>query len=170
MNKLHGVLDRFVQVLENIGAVIAGSVLLFCMVLVSFDALLRYAFAAPLTFQLHLTQYYLLVLLTMLGLSWGYRSGGSIQITFLVNRLPENIRGLVARAGLLASSAYVAVLAVKAWEVFERAWVRDTVVMGVIDWPVAWSWIWVPIGCALLSTRLLLDATASRLRVMGGAH
>lgn len=170
MFKLHSLVDRIVQVLENIGAVIAGLVLLVCMVLVSLDAVLRYAFAQPLTFQLHLTQYYLLVLLTMLGLSWGYRSGGAIQISFLVNRFPETLRSIVARLGLLAASGYTAVLAFKAWEVFERAWIRDAVVMGVIDWPVAWSWIWVPVGCALLSVRLLLDATACELRVLGGAH
>ena len=170
MFKLHSLLDRIVQVLENIGAVIAGVVLLACMVLVTLDSVLRYVFAQPLTFQLHLTQYYLLVLLTMMGLSWGYRSGGSIQISFLVNQFPETLRSVVTRIGLLAASAYVAVLAYKAWEVFERAWIRDSVVMGVIDWPVAWSWIWVPIGCALLSVRLLLDATAAELRVASGAH
>lgn len=170
MFKLHSLLDRVVQVVENIGAVIAGVVLLACMVLVTLDSVLRYAFSQPLTFQLHLTQYYLLVLLTMMGLSWGYRSGGSIQISFLVNQFPETLRGVVTRIGLLASSVYVAVLAYKAWEVFERAWIRDSVVMGVIDWPVAWSWIWVPIGCALLSVRLLLDATAAELRVASGAH
>lgn len=170
MFKLHSLLDRFVQVLENIGAVIAGIVLLACMLLVTLDSVLRYVLSQPLSFQLHLTQYYLLVLLTMMGLSWGYRSGGSIQISFLLNQFPQTLQSVVARIGLLAASVYVAVLAIKAWEVFERAWIRDTVVMGVIDWPVAWSWIWVPIGCAILSVRLLLDATAPELRVHGGAH
>jgi TRAP-type C4-dicarboxylate transport system permease small subunit len=170
MAGLHSFVDRIVTFLENIGAVIAGVVLLICMVLVSLDAILRYGLAMPLTFQLHLTQYYLLVMLTMLGLSWGYRTGGAIQIAFLVRALPPRLGSIVIRIGLFAAAIYLMFLTWQAWHVFDRAWTRGSVVMGVIDWPVAWSWIWVPIGCGLLVARLLLDATSSTLRPIGAHH
>jgi hypothetical protein len=51
--------------------------------------------------------------------------------------------------------------------VFHKAYVDDEFVMGVIDWPVAWSWVWVPVGCLLLALRLLVDCTAPRLRAIG---
>lgn len=167
---IHAWMNKVLCWMENVAAVAAGCAALVTMVLVTFDAILRHLFAWPLTFQLHLTQYYLLVALTMLGLSWGYRTGGAIQIKLLTDPLPDVFVGPLIRTGLLASSVYVASLAWYASLVFHRAWTRDSVIMGVIDWPVAWSWIWIPIGCGLLALRLLLDATAPRLRAIGASH
>ncbi|PMR72978.1 TRAP transporter small permease [Billgrantia endophytica] len=167
---VHKRMDDVLVWTENLAAIVAGCAALITMLLVTFDALLRHLFAWPLTFQLHLTQYYLLVALTMLGLSWGYRTGGAIQIRLLMDKLPQRCVASLIRIGLLASSLYMAALAWHAALVFHRAWTRDQVIMGVIDWPVAWSWIWVPIGCGLLALRLLLDATAPRLRPIGASH
>lgn len=167
---IHGYAESVLKKLENLAAVIAGTAVLAIMVLVTSDALLRHVFSAPLTFQYHLTKYYFLVILTMLGLSWGYRTGGAIQIRLLVDVLPHSIAEPMVRIGLLASSAYILVTAWRALLVFDRAWSQNSMVMGVIDWPVAWSWIWVPIGCGLLGIRLFLDATAPRMRRIGAVH
>lgn len=170
LTAFHERIDTVLAWAENIAAIAAGCAVLAAMVLVSVDAILRHVFGMPLTFQLHLTQHYLLVSLTMLGLSWGYRNGGAIQITLLTENLPAAVVGPLVRIGLLLSSVYLAVLAWRAALVFHRAWTRDSVIMGVIDWPVAWSWIWIPIGCGLLAVRLLVDASAPRLRPIGSSH
>lgn len=137
------------------------------MFLVSTDAVLRRAFGAPLTFQLQLSENYLLVAMVMLSLAWGYRKGGSIQVRLLLDALLVIIAEVVVRAGLAASSIYIAILAVLAWSPFYRALIDQEVTMGVIDWPVSWSWVWVPLGCALLAFRLALDATAPVLPSLG---
>lgn len=170
LSVIHERVDKGLSWIENLAAIVAGCAVLVAMVLVSFDAILRHLFAMPLTFQLHLTQYYLLVALTMLGLSWGYRQGGAIQITLLTDHLPRPVVHVLIRVGLFCSAVYVVVLAWRGYLVFEQAWSRGSVIMGVIDWPVAWSWIWIPIGCGLLAIRLLVDASAPRLRPIGSTH
>lgn len=166
--RLHRTIDRGFRWVETAAAVFAGCTILLVMALVSTDAILRRLFGHPLTFQLQLTEDYLLVAMVMLALAWGYRRGGSIQVRLLVDVLPKATADIVLRLGLAASSIYMAVLAVLAWEPFYRALVDHEVTMGVIDWPVSWSWVWVPLGCGLLSFRLALDATAPVLPETAG--
>lgn len=146
--------------IETAAVAVAGVAMVIAMVLVTCDAILRHLFAAPLTFQFQLTESYLMVIGIMLALPWGYRTGGRIQIAGLVGLLPQPARGLVFRLGMLASAAYVSVLGFRAWLLARDAFANGDYIMGVIDWPVGWSWIWVPVGCGLLALRLLVDAAA----------
>ncbi|MEX2630351.1 MAG: TRAP transporter small permease [Tistlia sp.] len=166
----HAWIDRRLAVVETCGAIVAGVVLVAMMLLVSADAILRHAFSAPLTFQLTLTESYLLVAMAMLALPWGYRKGGTIQVRLLLDACPRAFNNVVIRIALLSASAYLAALAWFGWRRFHEAFVEGHVTMGVIDWPVDWSWVWVPIGCGLLSLRVLLDAVAPVLRPIGSDH
>jgi TRAP-type C4-dicarboxylate transport system permease small subunit len=163
--QFHRTIDRAFRHVETAGVVLAGITMLVVMVLVSADAILRRGFGQPLTFQLTLSESYLLVIMVMLSLAWGYRRGGTIQVRLLLDNLPPATAAIIMRIGLAASAIYMAVLAVLAWSPFYRAWVDNEVVLGVIDWPVAWSWIWVPLGCGMLAIRLALDATGPAVAV-----
>lgn len=167
LKRLHQTIDHGLRRVENAAVVVAGGTLVIVMVLVSTDAVLRRGLGRPLTFQLALSENYLLVILVMLALAWGYRRGGTIQVRLLLDRLPKLLADSVMRVGLAASSFYMLVLAWLAWAPFYRAWTHHEVILGVIDWPVAWSWIWVPIGCGLLGMRLAVDATAPVLSIPG---
>lgn len=151
-------LASILTVLENICAVVAALALVVAILLVSSNALSRHLFSIPIEFQLELTQSYLLVMLITLALPWGFRCGGFIRITLLADLFGRRAWHVVYRIGLLMSSAYLALLGYEAYTVFINAWTKKHMIMGVIDWPVAWSWIWIPIGCWLLSTRTLLMA------------
>lgn len=168
--QVHARLDAGLCRIELAALVIAGIAVVSAMLLVSADAILRYLFAAPLAFQLHVSEFYLLPASLMMALAWGYRTGGAIQISILVSALPERVAGPLTRVMLAVSGCYVAYLAWRSSFPLIRAWHRNEVVMGVLDWPVSLSWVWITAGCALLAVRLLLDATAPRLRSIGFAH
>lgn len=156
--------DRILCGFELVCVIIAGIAVFVTMVLVSADALMRHMFSAPLTFQLTLTESYLLVALLLLAMPWGYRTGGFIRLDFLLSALPFRMRETLLRLGLFVSGLYIAKLALLTGEYTLKAWQRADVVMGVIDWPVWLSWVWLPIGLGLLALRLLLD-TVSPLRI-----
>lgn len=151
-------LARILTFLENLCAIAAALALIVAILLVSANALSRHLFSLPIEFQLELTQSYLLVMLITLALPWGFRCGGFIRITLLADLMGERTWRSVYRIGLLVSSAYLALLGYEGFTVFVDAWLKRHMIMGVIDWPVAWSWIWIPIGCWLLSMRTLLMA------------
>lgn len=163
LKRLHRTIEHGFRWVESAAAIVGGCTILVVMVLVSADAILRRAFGQPLTFQLQLSENYLLVAMVMLSLAWGYRRGGSIQVRLLLDNLPKETADIVIRVGSAASSIYMAALAVMAWKPFYRALIDHEVTLGVIDWPVSWSWVWIPLGCGLLAIRLTLDATAPEL-------
>jgi TRAP-type C4-dicarboxylate transport system permease small subunit len=155
---LFGTLDACLRPLELIAAIIAGVMMLAAMVLTSFDALLRYGFDAPLTFNYYLTENYLMIGMLTMPLAWGFRSGGYIRVLGLTQLVRPALRDMMLRAGLVLSSAYVAALAWFAGVRFLENYRRGAVDMGIIDWPLSWSWIWVPVGLTLLALRLLATA------------
>jgi TRAP-type C4-dicarboxylate transport system permease small subunit len=148
-------IDRVLRKIETAAAIVGGVMMLTAMVLTSLDAVLRYVFNWPLSFNFYLTENYLMVGLMTLPLAWGFRAGGYIRVMALAHVLPARPRGLLLRTGLCAGAIYIAALAWLSgawfWEVYQRGDVR----MGVIDWPVAWSLVWVPIGLGLFAIRLL---------------
>lgn len=151
-------LARGLSVLEDSCAIAAGVALVVAILLVSANALSRHLFSAPIEFQLELTQSYLLVMLITLALPWGFRQGGFIRISLLADLFGKRLWHWVYRVGLLVSAGYLTLLGYEAAVVFFNAWTKNHLIMGVIDWPVAWSWIWIPIGCWLLAMRTFLMA------------
>ena len=64
------------------------------MLLTSADALCRYLLNSPILGAYEITEKYLIVAMIFLGLSYAYRGGVFIRVTFLVDRMP---RGWQAR-------------------------------------------------------------------------
>jgi TRAP-type C4-dicarboxylate transport system permease small subunit len=62
------------------------------MCLTSADAFSRYLFNRPILGALELTEKYFMVAAIFLGLSYAYRGGLLIRVTFLVDRLPRGAR------------------------------------------------------------------------------
>jgi TRAP-type C4-dicarboxylate transport system permease small subunit len=153
---IHGALERALRLVEVVAAIIGGIFMLAAMVLTSADAFMRYAFNAPIVLNFYLTEKYLLVGLMTLPMAWGFRTGGYIRLVSILYLLPPLATSVLLRCGLLVSAGYVATLAwlsgTHFWEVYQSGEVQ----MGVIDWPVAWSWLPVPVGLGLLALRLIM--------------
>src|SRR5258706_14201492 len=62
------------------------------MCLTSADALSRYLLNRPITGAYEITEKYLMVAAIFLGLSYAYRGGVFIRVTFLVDRLPSMLK------------------------------------------------------------------------------
>ena len=156
--RLQRALDRVLRPLELAAAIVAGVMMCMAMLLVAFDALLRYAFAAPIGFAYYFTTNYLMVGMVTMALAWGYRTGGYIRVSLLTALLPAGARQVLLRIGLLASAAYMALLAWTSFEYAVEAFRTNQIYIADINWPIGWSWVWIPIGCGLLTLRLLLIA------------
>jgi TRAP-type C4-dicarboxylate transport system permease small subunit len=170
-HSVHGALDRVLRPIETAAAAVGGIFMLTAMLLTSADALMRYAFNAPIIFNFYLTEKYLLVGLMTLPMAWGFRTGGYIRLVSLLFLLPPLGRSVLLRIGLLVSVSYIAALAWLSGKHFWQVYQRGDVQMGIIDWPLAWSWVWVPIGLGLLTLRLLLMALGPKSQInIGDDH
>lgn len=153
---IYGALDRVLRTLEVGAAIIGGVAMVAAMVLTSMDAVLRYLFNAPLSFNSYLTTYYLMVAMLVMPLAWAFRTGGYIRVVFLVSLLPPKLGAALLRIGKLVGAGYFGALAWLSGQTFWKIYQAGDIQMGAIDWPVAWSWVWLPMGLGLLSLRMLL--------------
>jgi TRAP-type C4-dicarboxylate transport system permease small subunit len=94
-------LEKWLAFAERL-LVLAGAVATFVMMcLTSADAISRYLFNSPIVGAYEITEKYLMVAAVFLGLSFAYRGGGFIRVTFLVDRLrgwPRLLADYVAHA------------------------------------------------------------------------
>lgn len=154
--RTHTLIDKALRPVELVAALVGGAMMITAMVLTSADALLRYGINMPLTFNYFFTEYYLMVGLVCMPLSWAFRTGGYIRISFMIHMLPERWAHVMLRGGFLLGCVYIADLAWLSALEWHKTYASREVEMGVIDWPWSWSWIWVPIGLSILAVRLFL--------------
>ena len=148
------IFERF----ENLLSWFAGFCVFVMMVLVSFDAIGRYAFQSPLTFQFDFTTHYLMVIVGVLSLSWAEREGAMIRIKAATHILPKSLHGLLYAFNNLIVAAVFAAMTFASGKRTLETYHDGDVLFGVIDWPVWLSHVWVPIAAGALTLRLVIRA------------
>ncbi len=150
-------MSRALSLLDLAAMRIAQTSLLVMMLAISVDALGRYLFNSPLQGNFEFTSLYLMVILTFLGMPASYARGGMVRLDILsgpLSRLPWH---LSERVNVFLAAAVFGFIAWHAGlEAFEKFEARDTT-FGVIQFPIYWSYVWVPVGCALMFLRLAYE-------------
>ncbi len=148
---------RLLRAVEQLFLYCAMASLLLMMALVSVDAVMRHFFSRPLTFQFELTENYLMVAAILLPLAYVTRERQHIAIHAFQKHLPRALMKVLHGAGIVAMIALLAVVTyvsgMKAYDAFRLS----ETMFGVIDWPIGWSRILVPLGCGLFMVRLAHD-------------
>lgn len=136
---------------------IAQLAMAIMMLGISADALGRYLFNAPLQGNFEFTSLYLMIIVTFLGMPATYTAGGMVRLEVLTSRLSRVPGRIPARlnAGLGA-----AVFGFLAWhaglEAIDKFAAGDTT-FGAVQFPLYWSYVWFPLGAALLAARLAYE-------------
>lgn len=158
MKKIHQGLMR----VERIYLYASALAILAMMTLVSADALARYVLGHPLQFQYELTENYLMVAALLLPLAHVTRAGQHIAVDAFVHLLPSFIRTLIRAIANLGMIALLLAVTYGSGKTAFEAFAANETTFGVIDWPVGWSRIWVPLGCGLFCIRLIVDTLMNR--------
>ena len=149
-------IERWLQRCEH-ALVLAGAFATFAMMcLTSADALSRYLFNSPIIGAYEITEKYLMVAAVFLGLSFAYRGGGFIRVTFLVDRLsgwPRRVADYFAQA---VSLGFCVVFTIATAQQAIRALSDDTTLsaLPILVGPAYW---FVPLGFLALTLLVLRD-------------
>lgn len=154
--RIRDIADQCLRPVENCLAAVSGIIMFVAMVLTTLDATLRYTIGHPIPYQFYFSSNYLMVGMVTLCLSWAFRNGGYIRVTLLTGSLPSAPRILLYRVGLLLSALYIFMLAWTSGEYTYAAFVKNSVIIEELNWPVVWQWLPVPIGCGVFFLRLSL--------------
>ncbi len=133
------------------------------MCLTSADALSRYAFNRPILGAFEITEKYLMVAAIFMGLSYGYRGGLFIRVTFLVDRLSGPARLVADYFAFLVSLLFCAVLLWATGVQGFRA-LHDDTELSTLPILVGPAYCLVPIGFLALTVLMLVDLPRVRRR------
>ncbi|WP_246107302.1 TRAP transporter small permease [Puniceibacterium confluentis] len=126
--------------------------------LINADILLRLFFNEPVQIQFELTELYLMPALATLSLSRVFRDGGHLALDFGPESLPGLLGRGIALARLLVPAAFFAAVTYMSGKFAFKAFARNDVEYGVLDWPLGWAYAVIPLGCGVLVLRLIHDA------------
>jgi TRAP-type C4-dicarboxylate transport system permease small subunit len=131
------------------------------MCLTSADALSRYLLNRPITGAYEITEKYLMVAAIFLGLSYAYRGGVFIRVTFLVDRLPSPLKLLANYGSLLISLLFCVITLMATTQQALRA-LRDDTTLSALPLPVGPAYSLIPLGLLALTVVMLVDLTRIR--------
>lgn len=140
-------------------------VLIFMMLSIAYDAMMRYAFSAPTSWSLEINSF-LLVYLAVMSAAEAQRHDAHIRITYFKAKLPHRMRAVIDIAtGLLgALFCYVLVwrgglMAMQALEYGER-------VSSSLGTPMVYPYGLLPLGFGALGLQFLIDAVQAGHRLV----
>jgi TRAP-type C4-dicarboxylate transport system permease small subunit len=131
------------------------------MCLTSADALSRYLLNRPIIGAYEITEKYLMVAAIFLGLSYAYRGGVFIRVTFLVDRLPRPLKLSVNYAAHLVSLLFCVISLVATSQQALRG-LRDDTTLSALPLLVGPAYCLVALGFLALSIVMLIDFTRIR--------
>jgi len=135
----------------------AGVLATFAMMcLTSADALSRYLLNRPIVGAYEITEKYLAVAAIFLGLSYAYRGGLFIRVTFLVDRLPGGMKIAANYVAHLITLAFCLILLVATAQQAWRGW-HDNTTLSALPIPVGPAYSLVPLGFFALTVLILAD-------------
>jgi TRAP-type C4-dicarboxylate transport system permease small subunit len=137
--------------------ILAGAFATFAMMcLTSADAISRYLLNRPIVGAYEITEKYLMVAAVFLGLSFAYRGGGFIRVTFLVDRLGCRAKLVADYAAHAISFGFCVIFTIATTQQAIRALSDDTTLsaLPLLVGPAYW---FVPIGFLALTLLVLLD-------------
>ncbi|TAK35904.1 MAG: TRAP transporter small permease, partial [Lysobacteraceae bacterium] len=152
--------NRAVERIEDIGALIAGFSIFIIMIIVFLDVFLRYFLQSPLTWSYDLVSIYLVPILFFLVISETFKRNHHVAVDILYLRFSP-IWKRIARLliALLMLPILGEMIRLSARDAI-TAYRNHEVLSGAVLWPT-----WIPlaivvVGFGLLLVRVLLDAVA----------
>ena len=152
MQMIGTILRRCEVVLVYVAVVAAFAM----MLLTRADALFRYLFNSPILGAYEITEKYLIVAMVFLGLSYAYRGGVFIRVTFLIDRLPRNWRIAADHFSHAISIFYSLIFLVATARQAWRA-LSDATTMSVLPVLIGPAYCMVPLGFLALAMLMLVD-------------
>src|SRR5690606_788440 len=103
-----------------------------------------------------------LVGLVFLSLAYTDQQDGQVSTDIVTSRLPERVRGVIARITSAIFTVLVGVITYASWGRAIASYTRDEVRMGLLAWPVWPGRFLVAIGFTTLTIALLLRTFQKR--------
>ena len=141
------------------------AVLVFMMASICYDAIMRYAFAAPTSWSLEINSF-LLVYLAVMGAAEAQRFDAHIRITFVKDKRPAKARRLLEVFTGLAGMTFCAILAWRGYLMAAQAFEYGERVSSAFGTPMVYPYALLPIGFGALAVQFLIETCRAAYRLV----
>lgn len=148
--------------------IVGRLVLAFMTVSITYDAIMRYLFAAPTSWSLEVNSFLLVYLATMTAAE-AQRRDDHIRITFFVDAMGPGWRRASRAVVGLVGAGFCGVMAWRGFILAHQAWEYGERVSSGFGTPLVFPYSLLPIGFGALAIQFLLDAIAAARHGEDGA-
>lgn len=135
---------------------IAIGVLAFMMVTISYDAIMRYVFAAPTSWSLEINTF-LIVYIALMSAADVQREDGHIRITFFNDKTSPFVQRMGGILIGLVGIAFCSIVAWRGWLLAYQAWNYGERVSSSFGTPMVFPYAMLPIGFGALAIQFLFN-------------
>jgi TRAP-type C4-dicarboxylate transport system permease small subunit len=149
-------MQRLLDGCENVLTYAAAFATFIMMLLTTADAAGRYLFNRPITGAYEITTNYLMISAVFLAMTFAYRGGANIRVTFLAGCLPRMVRLVVNHLVQIVSIIYCSALVYATFKQALRTIATGTT-LSSIEIPQGPAYLLVPVGLFLATLMMLVD-------------
>lgn len=132
------------------------------MLLTTVDAACRYLFNSPITGAYEITTNYLMVAAVFLGLSYGYRNGAYIRVTFVSRHFTGNLKLIANHFVQVITLIYGCILIFATYKQVILTFEMHTSLSSLDFIPLGPAYVIVPAGLFFMSLSILFDISKVR--------
>lgn len=130
-------------------------VLLFMVVTICYDVVMRYVFLAPTLWSLEVNTF-LIVFLALIPAADALMSESQLRITFFAERLPWAVQRAIHVLTCLLGAGFSAIMVWKGWSMSMQAWQYGERMSTPLGTPMAIPYLFIPIGFGVLALAYLV--------------
>jgi TRAP-type transport system small permease protein len=157
-------LSKTFDAIENACLYVSAACAALIMGMVSADAMGRYLFNRPIKGVTEFVEEYLMVIMIFLALSATNKAGYHLKVELLEKHFSRRVKSVLHPVTELLGLGILLLIMIASWESFVRAVETRELSVGMIPYPLAPAYFFVPFGCALICIRML----RSLVRVIRG--
>ncbi len=159
----------YIDRLSELSGYISAVLILASMLIVCYGVFLRYVLGASTVWQLELSTYFLMFA-AFVGGAYGLRHGDHVNLSLVVDRLPEKTRLYVRLVASILGFVFIAIVALIAcdlwWETTQAGRTSGT----AWNVPLTYPYLIVPLGMTLIALQYLVIVVELFQQIRSGDH
>ncbi|MGI6684461.1 MAG: TRAP transporter small permease [Bacillota bacterium] len=140
------------------GSVAIAAVCIFAMmIIITYDAALRYFFGASTSIAYNVSEIYLMPAIIFFGLGYTQMLGGHTRVVFFFRFFNPVVKKLLLIIAHLATIFVFCLITMEGYKLTMRAWSNMEIFTGTYSWPMYIAYIIIPVSCGIMVLQSLLD-------------
>jgi TRAP-type C4-dicarboxylate transport system permease small subunit len=160
---------RYIDRLSELAGYTSAVLILVSMLVVCYGVFLRYVLGTSTVWQLELSTYFLMFA-AFVGGAYGLKHGDHVNLSLIVDRLPEKSRRYVKLLASVLGFVFVVIVAVIAyvlwWETTEAGRTSGT----AWNVPLTYPYLIVPLGMTLIALQYLVIVVRTFQQIRTSDH